>query len=79
MLSKLRGTIHNNLLDEFMVGNTYIYSPQHLLHRVTDNFMGYASVNMPLFDSVSVSGYYMQEAGSNAALELAFTISERLE
>ena len=79
MLSELRGTIQNDVLKEFMVRNTYIYPPQKLLRRVTFDIMGYASVNFPLFNSVSVPGYHMQEAGADAALELAFTIADGLE
>ena len=78
MLSELICTTHNNTLIEFMVRNTYIYLPQKLLRRVTADVMGYALVNMTLFNSVSVSGYYMQEAGADAALELEFTIADRL-
>ena len=62
-----------------MVRNTCIYPDRQYLHTVTANFMGYALVNMPLFNSVSVSGYHMQEAGANVALELVFTIADRLE
>ena len=62
-----------------MVQNMYIYPPQKLFRRVTTGVMGYASVNMPLFNSVSISGYHMQESGANAALELAVTIVDGLE
>ena len=79
MLSELIGTIQNDVLKEFMVRNTYIYPTQKLLRRVTDNVMGYALVNMPLFKSVIVSGYQMKEAGAKTALELAFTIADGLE
>ena len=79
MLSELRGTIQNGVLKYFMVRNTYIYPPWKLLHRVTTNVMGYALVNMTLFNSVRVLGYHMQDDGANSAFELAFTISDGLE
>ena len=62
-----------------MVRNTYIYPPRKSLHRVATDFMGCALVNMHLFNSVSVSGYHMQKARVDAALEVAFTIADRLE
>ena len=68
VLSDIRGTIQNYVLKEFMVRNTYIYPPQQLLHRVTADVMGYASLNIPLFNSFSVTGYHMQESGADAAL-----------
>ena len=79
MLSELICTTHNNTLIEFMVRNTYIYLPQKLLRRVTADVMGYALVNMTLFNSVRVLGYHMQDDGANSAFELAFTISDGLE
>ena len=79
MLSELRDTIHNNVFKEFMVQNTYIHPPRKSLRRVTADVMGYVSVNMTLFNSVSVSGYHTQEADAAAALELAFTIADGLE
>ena len=62
-----------------MVRNTYIYPPQQSLRRVTTNVKGYTLVNMPLFNSVSVLGYHMQEAGSDATLKLSFAIADGLE
>ena len=76
MLSKIRGTIQKNVLKEFMEWKTYIYPPRQLLRRVNADVMGFASVSMPLFNSVSVSGYHMQAAGADATLELAFTIAD---
>ena len=61
-----------------MVRNTYIYPPRQLLCRLTDNVMGYALVNIPLFNSVSILGYHMQEDGANAALELVLAILDGL-
>ena len=79
MLSKIRATIQNDILKEFMVQNTYIYPHQESLRRVTADIMGYASLNMPLFNSVIVLRYHMQEAGADTALELASTIANGLE
>ena len=79
VLSDIIGTIQNDVFKEFMVRNTYIYPPQQSLRRVTADVMGYSSVNMPLFNSVIVSGYHMQEARADAALELAFAIADGLE
>lgn len=75
---KLSGTIQNDILKEFMVRNTYIYPPQPSMRIVAD-IIGYTSRNMPRYNSVSISGYHMQEAGANGVLELAFTIADGLE
>eukprot|EP01006_Ploeotia_vitrea_P023638 TRINITY_DN56185_c0_g2_i1.p1 TRINITY_DN56185_c0_g2~~TRINITY_DN56185_c0_g2_i1.p1 ORF type:complete len:726 (+),score=129.88 TRINITY_DN56185_c0_g2_i1:27-2204(+) len=75
---KLTGTIQNDILKEFMVRNTYIYPPQPSM-RIIGDIMGYLSENCPRFNSISVSGYHMQEAGAHAALELAYTIADGLE
>jgi len=75
---KLRGTIQNDILKEFMVRNTYIYPPAPSM-RIVSDIIGYTAKNMPLFNSISISGYHMQEAGANQAQELAFTIADGLE
>jgi methylmalonyl-CoA mutase len=75
---KLSGTIQNDILKEFMVRNTYIYPPLPSMRIVAD-IIGYTSRNMPRYNSVSISGYHMQEAGANGVLELAFTIADGLE
>lgn len=75
---QLRGTIQNDILKEFMVRNTYIYPPEPSM-RIISDIMSYTSKNMKLFNSISISGYHMQEAGANAVLELAFTIADGLE
>ncbi len=75
---QLSGTIQNDILKEFMVRNTYIYPPQPSMRIVAD-IIGYTSRNMPRYNSVSISGYHMQEAGANSVLELAFTIADGLE
>ena len=75
---KLRGTIQNDILKEFMVRNTYIYPPIHSM-RIVSDIIGYTAKSMPLFNSISISGYHMQEAGANQAQELAFTIADGLE
>ena len=77
-LSELSGTIQNDILKEFMVRNTYIYPPQPSLRIVAD-IIEYASKNMPRFNSISISGYHLQEAGAHAALELAYTLADGLE
>ena len=74
----LSGTIQNDVLKEFMVRNTYIYPPAPSMRIVGDVF-GYTSRNMPRFNSISVSGYHMQEAGATADLELAYTLADGLE
>ena len=75
---KLAGTIQNDILKEFMVRNTYIYPPQPSLRIVTDIF-SYTSAHMPKFNSISISGYHMQEAGATADLELAYTLADGVE
>ena len=75
---QLSGTIQNDILKEFMVRNTYIYPPAPSLRAIQDIF-GFTAGRMPRFNSISVSGYHMQEAGADAALELAFTIADGLE
>ncbi len=76
--SQLSGTIQNDILKEFMVRNTYIYPPQPSMRIVAD-IIEYTSKNMPKFNSISISGYHIQEAGANAVLELAFTLADGLE
>ena len=76
--SKLEGTIQNDILKEFMVRNTYIYPPQPSMRIISDIF-AYTSANMPKFNSLSISGYHMQEAGATADLELAYTIADGIE
>ncbi|WP_303722436.1 methylmalonyl-CoA mutase [Malonomonas rubra] len=75
---KLAGTIQNDILKEFMVRNTYIYPPEPSM-RIIGDIIEYTSQNMPKFNSISISGYHIQEAGANAALELAFTLSDGIE
>lgn len=75
---KLTGTIQNDVLKEFMVRNTYIYPPSHSMRIISDIF-SYTSKNMPKFNSISISGYHMQEAGASADLELAYTLADGLE
>ncbi|WP_293915103.1 methylmalonyl-CoA mutase [Deinococcus sp.] len=77
-LAALSGTIQNDILKEFMVRNTYIYPPEPSLRIVAD-IIEYASKNMPRFNSISISGYHLQEAGAHAALELAYTLADGLE
>lgn len=76
--SALSGTIQNDILKEFMVRNTYIYPPQPSMKIISDIFE-YTSQNMPKFNSISISGYHMQEAGATADLELAYTLADGLE
>ncbi|NUP11189.1 MAG: methylmalonyl-CoA mutase [Polyangiaceae bacterium] len=76
--AQLAGTIQNDILKEFMVRNTYIYPPAPSMRIVADIFR-YASKEMPKFNSISISGYHMQEAGATADLELAYTISDGVE
>jgi methylmalonyl-CoA mutase len=76
--AKLTGTIQNDILKEFMVRNTYIYPPAPSMRIVAD-IIGYTSREMPRFNSISISGYHMQEAGATCDLELAFTIADGLE
>jgi len=77
-IDKLNGTIQNDILKEFMVRNTYIYPPKASMIIVADIFK-FMSVNMPKFNSISVSGYHMQEAGATADIELAYTLADGLE
>jgi len=76
--SKLSGTIQNDILKEFMVRNTYIYPPGPSLRIISDIF-AYTSAEMPKFNSISVSGYHMQEAGATQDLELAYTLADGVE
>ncbi|HIF65201.1 MAG TPA: methylmalonyl-CoA mutase [Acidimicrobiia bacterium] len=76
--TKLAGTIQNDILKEFMVRNTYIYPPQPSMRIIGDIFE-FTSQNMPRFNSISISGYHMQEAGATADLELAYTLADGLE
>ena len=75
---KLAGTIQNDILKEFMVRNTYIYPPKPSMRIISDIF-AYTSQNMPKFNSISISGYHMQEAGATADLELAYTLADGVE
>lgn len=75
---QLSGTIQNDILKEFMVRNTYIYPPDPSMKIIADIFE-YTSQNMPRFNSISISGYHMQEAGATAAIELAYTLADGLE
>jgi len=75
---KLAGTIQNDILKEFMVRNTYIYPPSPSMRIISDIFT-YTSQRMPKFNSISISGYHMQEAGATADLELAYTLSDGLD
>jgi len=74
----LSGTIQNDILKEFMVRNTYIYPPKQSMRIIADIFE-YTSQNMPKFNSISISGYHMQEAGATADLELAYTLADGIE
>jgi len=74
----LAGTIQNDILKEFMVRNTYIYPPEPSL-RIVSDILAYTAKHMPKFNSVSISGYHMQEAGATADLELAYTLADGLE
>ena len=74
----LAGTIQNDILKEFMVRNTYIYPPAPSI-RIIGDIIAYCSGNMPRFNSISISGYHMQEAGADAALELAYTLADGKE
>jgi methylmalonyl-CoA mutase len=75
---KLSGTIQNDILKEFMVRNTYIYPPEPSMRIISDIF-AYTSQKMPKFNSISISGYHMQEAGATADLELAYTLADGVE
>ncbi|MBB5232626.1 methylmalonyl-CoA mutase [Deinococcus budaensis] len=76
--AQLSGTIQNDILKEFMVRNTYIYPPTPSMRIVAD-IIAYTAREMPKFNSISISGYHLQEAGANAALELAYTLADGLE
>ena len=76
--SELSGTIQNDILKEFMVRNTYIYPPEPSM-RIVSDIISYTSRHMPKFNSISISGYHMQEAGANNVQELAFTLADGLE
>ncbi|MGO9483953.1 MAG: methylmalonyl-CoA mutase family protein, partial [Rhodomicrobium sp.] len=76
--AQLSGTIQNDILKEFMVRNTYIYPPEPSMRIVSDIF-AYTSQKMPKFNSISISGYHMQEAGATADLELAYTLADGVE
>jgi len=75
---KLAGTLQNDILKEFMVRNTYIYPPVPSM-RIVSDIIAYASANMPRFNSISISGYHMQEAGATCVQELAYTIADGIE
>ena len=75
---KLSGTIQNDILKEFMVRNTYIYPPTPSMRIISDIF-AFASERMPKFNSISISGYHMQEAGATQDLELAYTLADGVE
>lgn len=77
-MDKLSGTIQNDILKEFMVRNTYIYPPAHSMQIIADIFE-FTSKKMPKFNSISISGYHMQEAGATADIELAYTLADGLE
>ena len=77
-LDQLSGTIQNDILKEFMVRNTYIYPPKESMRIISDIF-AYTSKNMPKFNSISISGYHMQEAGATADIEMAYTLCDGLE
>ena len=77
-LNEMAGTIQNDILKEFMVRNTYIYPPQFSMRIVADIFE-YTSQKMPKFNSISISGYHMQEAGATADIELAYTLADGIE
>lgn len=77
-LKDLKGTIQNDILKEFMVRNTYIFPPEPSIKAIADIF-SYTSKNMPKYNSISISGYHIQEAGADAALELAYTLADGKE
>ena len=77
-VSKLTGTVQNDILKEFMVRNTYIYPPEPSM-RIVSDIIAYTSKKMPKFNSISISGYHMQEAGANLVQELAFTLADGKE
>ena len=75
---QLMGTIQNDILKEFMVRNTYIYPPESSMRLIGDIFE-YTSKHMPKFNSISISGYHMQEAGATATVEMAFTLADGMQ
>jgi methylmalonyl-CoA mutase len=75
---QLSGTIQNDILKEFMVRNTYIYPPGPSM-RIVSDIIAYTARHMPHFNSISISGYHIQEAGATQALELAFTLADGQE
>ncbi len=77
-MEQLTGTIQNDILKEFMVRNTYIYPPEFSMRIIADIFQ-FTAKNMPKFNSISISGYHMQEAGATADIELAYTLADGLE
>ncbi|KAJ2394299.1 hypothetical protein GGI05_002097, partial [Coemansia sp. RSA 2603] len=77
-LADMRGTIQNDILKEFMVRNTFIYPPEPSMRIIGDIF-AYTAQHMPKYNSISISGYHMQEAGANSVLECAFTIADGIE
>ncbi|MGL4492133.1 MAG: methylmalonyl-CoA mutase family protein, partial [Tannerellaceae bacterium] len=77
-LEEMAGTIQNDILKEFMVRNTYIYPPEFSMRIIADIFE-YTSQNMPKFNSISISGYHMQEAGATADIEMAYTLADGME
>jgi methylmalonyl-CoA mutase len=77
-LEEMTGTIQNDILKEFMVRNTYIYPPEFSMHIIADIFE-YTSQKMPKFNSISISGYHMQEAGATADIEMAYTLCDGME
>ncbi len=77
-MEKLSGTIQNDILKEFMVRNTYIYPPTPSM-RIVSDIIGFTAKHMPKFNSISISGYHMQEAGATADLEMAYTLADGLE
>ena len=77
-MEEMAGTIQNDILKEFMVRNTYIYPPAFSMKIISDIFE-YTSQKMPKFNSISISGYHMQEAGATADIELAYTLADGLE
>ena len=77
-LEEMQGTIQNDILKEFMVRNTYIYPPEFSMRIIADIFE-YPSQNMPKFNSISISGYHMQEAGATADIEMAYTLADGME
>lgn len=74
----MAGTIQNDILKEFMVRNTYIFPPKPSMRIISDIF-SYTAKHMPKFNSISISGYHMQEAGADAVIELAFTIADGIQ